>query len=138
MDIAPELRQTMSCLVAQRTSNTLRSTFPLFKNIKENRPVGRYYSGFSVRHVKLTCTPQWSKLAVLASLMTYQNVDHDVDIIRQGDPGRSLYFILKGGVIITIKHPEKGFEIVLDTLTGTEAAVLWFRPLDGGTDWCRG
>ncbi|SPR01807.1 Cyclic nucleotide-binding domain-containing protein [Plasmodiophora brassicae] len=97
MDIAPELRQTMSCLVAQRTSNTLRSTFPLFKNIKENRP--------------------WSKLAVLASLMTYQNVDHDVDIIRQGDPGRSLYFILKGGVIITIKHPEKGFEIVLDTLT---------------------
>ena len=80
--VAPELEDTFSSLILNRTATTLKK-FRIFDHVRENKP--------------------WSKIELLASLLSYQRFDQGQIVLKEGDETNSLYLLLHGKVITTVR-----------------------------------
>lgn len=85
LEIAPELNDPFKTLVNSRTANTLKK-FEFFRAVKENKA--------------------WSKLELLASLMTYEVFESGQSVFTVDSIGDKFYIIAQGAVDVLVNSKE--------------------------------
>jgi len=86
LSIAPELTESFENMLKARTANTLKK-FSFFGQVKENKP--------------------WSKLELLASLMTYEVYNEGEVVFRQKEKGDKFYILARGSVDVFVVEDGK-------------------------------
>ena len=88
LQVAPDLERPIKDMVELRMTGVLK-TIPFFANIVENKP--------------------WCKMSILSTLFSYQTLEENEFVCRQGENGDRFFVLMKGSLRVTkeLKPPKR-------------------------------